>query len=584
MTAIAPVVNHLWQSTLFALAAALLALTLRRNRAEVRYMLWLAASVKFLVPFAALLAIGGQIPWRTAPLPQPDLSFVMDVVSEPFGTVVGVAPSRAPNGVMPAIAIACLAIWFCGCAAIFLTWWARWRRVAAIVREATPVQEGRALDTLRQLQQARGIEPPIGLVSSTTSFEPGVFGIVKPVLLWPRSIADRLDDRQIEAVLAHEVAHVRRRDNLAATIHMLVEAIFWFHPLVWWIGARLVDERERACDEEVLRFGGEPQVYAEGILETCKFYVESPLACVAGVTGSDLKKRIERIMLNHAHPALSLGKRLLLGAAGVVAIAGPLAIGTLNAPRLRAQAAVTEGVAFATATVTLHAPGDKQFYPPTMADGRFSATNMPLQLLIANAYPGDRLEGEPAWFTSSRFDIEATAPGNPSKEQMWAMVRTLLKDRFKLATREQTRRVPVYALVLAKADGTLGPQVRPSVCTGRGPAPAGPMDPANPPPPPCGGTQVRPARLAARWQTMTEFAAGLSPAMGTQVTDRTGLTGKYDLEAQWAPAPGPPGPAALGIGPTTFTAFEDQLGLKLASEIGPVRFLVIEHIERLPPN
>ena len=74
-------------------------------------------------------------------------------------------------------------------------------------------------------------------------------------------------------------------DNLTAAVHMVVEGIFWFHPLVWWIGSRLVDERERACDEEVVRLGSEPQVYAESILKTCQFYVESPLSCVPGVTG-----------------------------------------------------------------------------------------------------------------------------------------------------------------------------------------------------------------------------------------------------------------------------------------------------------
>ena len=118
----------------------------------------------------------------------------------------------------------------------------------------------------------------------------GVFGILSPVLLWPRRIAERLGDEQVEAILAHELSHVRRRDNLAAALHMIVQALFWFHPLVWWLGARLVDERERACDEEVIRLGSEPQVYAESILKTCEFYVESRLACVAGVTGSDLKQ------------------------------------------------------------------------------------------------------------------------------------------------------------------------------------------------------------------------------------------------------------------------------------------------------
>ena len=68
----------------------------------------------------------------------------------------------------------------------------------------------------------------------------------------------------MKAILVHERCHIRCHDNLVAAIHMLVEAIFWFHPLVWWIGARLVEERERACDEEVLRRGADPEAYAAG--------------------------------------------------------------------------------------------------------------------------------------------------------------------------------------------------------------------------------------------------------------------------------------------------------------------------------
>src|SRR4029434_1568121 len=87
----------------------------------------------------------------------------------------------------------------------------------------------------------------------------------------------------------------RRRDNLTAAMHMFVEAAFWFHPLVWWIGTRLVDARQRALDEEVVRLGNDPDVYAESILKTCHFFVESPLTCVPGVTGSNLKTRNESI-------------------------------------------------------------------------------------------------------------------------------------------------------------------------------------------------------------------------------------------------------------------------------------------------
>ncbi len=116
---------------------------------------------------------------------------------------------------------------------------------------------------------------------------------------------------QLEAVIAHELCHIRRRDNLFAAIHMLIEALFWFDPLLWWVGARLVEERERACDEEVLQLGNAPQIYAESILKTCQFYLESPLACVSGVTGSDLKKRIVGgIMMQSAAQKLNLNKTL----------------------------------------------------------------------------------------------------------------------------------------------------------------------------------------------------------------------------------------------------------------------------------
>jgi beta-lactamase regulating signal transducer with metallopeptidase domain len=105
-----------------------------------------------------------------------------------------------------------------------------------------------------------------------------------------------------------EMCHVRRRDNLTAANHMVVEAAFWFYPLVWWIRARLVEEREQACDEAVLQSGSDAEVYAEGILNVCKFYVESPLACVSGISGADLRKRVVRIMTyscdDHFHPGL----------------------------------------------------------------------------------------------------------------------------------------------------------------------------------------------------------------------------------------------------------------------------------------
>jgi hypothetical protein len=119
---------------------------------------------------------------------------------------------------------------------------------------------------------------------------------------------------------------------------MAVEAVFWFHPLVWWLGARLMEEREQACDEEVLRMGSEVEAYAEGILKVCELYLQSPLKCVAGVTGANLKKRIEAIVANRPMRNLSLPKKVGLVIAAALAIAIPVILGITNAPELRARA------------------------------------------------------------------------------------------------------------------------------------------------------------------------------------------------------------------------------------------------------
>ncbi len=282
--------NHLWQSTIFALLAGMATLALRKNQARVRHHLWLAASLKFLVPFSLLMDLGGYLSrLNGSSETQPVFYFVMQKVSQPF------SEASVSRGLFAASLLRWLPemaamLWLIGFVTVIGLWWVRWRRVAAAIRGAAPVSKGRELEALRLMERSAGMQKPIAFRSSQSTLEPGVFGILRPLLLWPAGISEHLQDAHLEAILAHEVQHVRRRDNLAAAMHMVVEAIFWFHPLVWWMGARLVEERERACDEEVLRLGNQPHIYAESILKTCEFCVASPFACVSGVTGADLKQ------------------------------------------------------------------------------------------------------------------------------------------------------------------------------------------------------------------------------------------------------------------------------------------------------
>ena len=309
------VANHLWQSTLFAGVAWLLTLALRNNRARVRHWVWLAASCKFLVPLSALIALGGHIQWRSVPeAAQSNIAIAIDEVSQPF--TAPVLPSRQDRPSPSHLYDVLCTVWALGFLGISGAWWIRWRRIRDAVYAGLPLP----------------LKTPVPAICSPVLVEPAIFGVVRPVLLLPEGIFDRLTPAQLDSIVAHELCHVRHRDNFMAAMHMFVETVFWFHPLVWWVGKHIVAERERACDEEVLRLGSDPRIYAEGILNVCKLYVESPLPCVAGATGPDLKRRIEAIMANRVGHGLTRAKKLLLAIAGIAALAVPVVIGASQAP------------------------------------------------------------------------------------------------------------------------------------------------------------------------------------------------------------------------------------------------------------
>ena len=323
---IADLTNHLWQSTLVAFLAALLITTLRNNTGNVRYWVWFTASCKFFVPFVLLINLGVHLKWPPT----------LDKIATPLAPIVSPVPASSAAAVFPFATAATqssvdwahvilFGLWMCGFCGIALTRLHAWRRIRALLRRSTPLT-------------VPGISG-IGLkvCSSSDLLEPSVVGLWNPVLLMPAGVVECLAPPQLEAVLAHELCHVRRRDNLTAAIHMIVEALFWFHPLVWWIGARLLDERERACDEHVLQAFQEPRAYAEGILNVCKLYGASPLSCVSGVTGStNVKKRIEDIMNNRVGRKLNISKKAGLALAATVTIVTPIGMGMLTVP-LRAQ-------------------------------------------------------------------------------------------------------------------------------------------------------------------------------------------------------------------------------------------------------
>lgn len=321
---IAQIVDHLWQSTLMLCVAGLLTLVLRRNGAHGRYWLWFAASMKFLLPLSLFsLLIRVFAPPPTSSLPLPILAMARRI-SAPITPVTGVFGSPATHSASASaigITVILLAIWALGSAAHVLVWMLRW------------IQLRRAISTAKPLP----FNAPIPVRECPTAVEPSLFGIWRPVVIFPHGLADRLSADEIRSILAHELSHYRRRDNLTAALHMMVQAVFWFYPPIWWLGARLLAERERACDEAVLDAGVDAEVYASGILKVCRFFTQPGIACASGVSGSDLKQRVEAIMSDRiAFPVSGLKKAGVALALGGTLCASIL-LGTM--PAVKAVAA-----------------------------------------------------------------------------------------------------------------------------------------------------------------------------------------------------------------------------------------------------
>ena len=586
------VFNHVWQSTLFAGVIAILALALRHNRARLRYGLWLAASVKFLVPFAMLAAAGGLLEWQQAPAP------IRSAVAS-----AGVHDFNAPFAAMwldqtatvtavaqpPWIAWLVFTVWACGFTAIVLRRVRQWREIYAAVRTGTP------------FAAATPVPAGVEIRTAPTVLGPGVIGFRRPVILLPEGIDAYLSPAQLAAVLAHEVCHVRRRDNLTAALHMLVEAVFWFHPLVWFIGARLVATREQACDEQVVAETAAPIAYAEGIVSVCRRYVETPHMAVAGVGGADIKARIEAILAGRTGRRLTLSKRLVLATVAVLSLVVPIVTGAIEAAAFAAGQlpAVAAGGPSIDPETRFEVVSIKRFDAPggaTPRSGtrgtRYDFFGLPLRWLVAQAFraplSGERLVGLPEWIDTERYAIAGTIPDGVPGSALPVLMTNLLKDRFRMVAHTETREMPVYNLVLARSDKRLGPSLKETSAECRAAMEASlaaPQRGASPPkvsgacPPP--GLNI--GFLSQGGIDMAILTQDLINMVGRPVIDRTGLTGRYDFTLKWTPAPGtggPSGPPVDSDAPSIFTAVQEQLGLKLEAGRGPVEVVVIDRLEK----
>jgi uncharacterized protein (TIGR03435 family) len=595
-------VHFVWQGALIAVAAAVL-LRLCRQTPSLRYVIACGAMGVMLLAVVATAAVvkpsamnepAPRTSTRTLVERRTEVLLPIHVSQNPGGAQVSSA--KRVEAALPWI----VSLWLFGVGVLLIRAGAGWWKVRCLHQ--------RALTSMRSTWQAAGdrISVKLGLARLVRIVEmpqvdvPLVIGCLRPIVVLPIAAMSQLTTAQVEAIIAHELAHVRRHDYLVNLMQTLAETLLFYHPGVWWLSARIRDEREHCCDAAAVAVCGDPVGYAAALAEL-ETYRSGELSLAAAATGGSLLSRVRRILSIE----ISEDSRTSSWTVGlfVAATVGGVAVNLLaQTPEPRPT--------FEVASVRANTSGSNQETLRMQSGGRFVAVNMPLIALIRNAYrlQDSQLVGGPDWIETTRYDITAKAEGDlaapsplgPPNTGM-LMLQSLLEERFKLRVHREPREVPIYTLVRARPDGRLGNGL--TVSTADCEALAAARGSGGPPPdvpkpgerPRC-GARVGFGELTAGGQPLLALVSLLSATVGRSVVDRTGLTGRYDITLRWTPdtlprpAPGTPPNQPIRMngveidpnGPSIFTALQEQLGLKLDPTRGPVDVLVIDRVE--PPS
>jgi uncharacterized protein (TIGR03435 family) len=458
--------------------------------------------------------------------------------------------------------------------------------VRALRRSAHAADDG-LRERVAHLAARMGIRRQVHLVTSTRAESPGVIGWLRPLILLPPAIAMGLTTAQLDAVLAHELAHIRRHDYLVNVIQMMAETLLFYHPAVWWVSKQLRIERELCCDDEAVGVCGDAAGYARALVTMARLQVPS---MAMGSTGGSLSDRVRRLLgvsSNEPRRSAPLGIVVLAVALTSIALAG--ADAQPQRPRFEVVSIRPS---------TSQAPGlGLQFFPGGVARG----ARVPVRGLIAVAYgvSWKHIEGnsdllDQQFAIDARADVSALPPEASTLERtllgqaavLRQMVQTLLAERFRLAIHIERRDSPVYALVV----GPNGPRLTPAA---RDCAPKTVAEATEPGAAPCGFQGGGPARgLRLHAMELSHLAEALSNFVDRDVVvDRTGIPGRFDIDLPpWSTGAPPREPidAAQAAepqpdpeAPSLFTALQ-QLGLRLEPARAPVDIYVIDHLE--PPT
>ena len=552
--------HFLWQGALIALAYGV---ARRHPNPRFRYAAGCAAMLLMaLAPFATFVLLSPA----TAPAVSEHgvVKAVVAAVNETGASPLlslGAARDSARNWIVLGWAIGVLVF-----SMRLLAAWIVSLRLRSPQFGTAPKTWQRKLDELRTRLR---ISRPVRLAVSPATQVPVTAGWLRPVVLLPLGMLSGLGPELLEALLAHELSHIRRHDYLVNLLQGVTEAALFYHPAVWWVSRRIREERELCCDDAAVALCGDALTYVRALTELESQRCPAIHPALAA-NGGSLAARVARLLGVNQAQKRSAAPGLILA----VVMAGALFVNAQ--PRVVPASSLP---AFDVASIKASSP-DEGLKVDFAAGGRLVISHATLRFLIKIAYDvtDDQIEGGPSWINSSRFDLEGkllhAAGGDPqtmTKEQILLFhgptrlrLQRLLADRFRLELRKDSKTMPIFALVAGKN----GSRLKASTTTG---APEITFDHGI---------------LRGKRMDMPTLARFLSEGqVGRPVEDATGIDGLYDLRLEWTPDPNlnplqtavVQAPSDTGI--SIFSALQQQLGLRLEPKTSSADTLVVTRAE-----
>ena len=611
--------HFLWQGAGIAASAFVLFVWLRNRAPQTRYVVAGIALVAMVAAPLGTAAVLSRSVATTASHPLipvryqsgtdrdsvPDGRSILTNLAMVRGLSSADAVTPGPGAWLPLVVL----LWSIGVGVLWLRLFGGWWRIHRLHRASRAASASVWAGATVRIAASLGLERRVHVVDWPHVDTPMVIGWMKPVILLPIAAFAGLSPSQVEAILAHEIAHIRRHDFLVNLLQTFAETLLFYHPAVWWISARIRSEREHCCDLVALSVCGDAVSYAEALVELESWRtVQAPLALAA--TGGTLIARVRRLLGTPADDRPRRFSSMVI--AGVVA----LVICVAGASRYLV-AAQPNASAPQPGTASDPAAWSMVF---NQADSSMRFIGFRGRDLIRFAYqiPEARVTGGPRWLDEQILNIVINLDAAPRADEMPGVVREALESRLQLKTHMEKRNFPVLALVMAREDRALGRGLRTAsrpcfdiqqwIAAGQSRDQLQEWRGV----PPCGGVHDSSLGWTQHWSvTMPDFAtylrgyvkgwpmtprepppARLGPALvevkAPDIVDRTGLSGRYDIDfSAFYPT------AALMsrfpflknvFEPMGFTsiprALEDQLGLALVESEAPYDVIVIDQAER----